>query len=151
MNGCWRSGLSQIIQPIAVSRPISICCFVTEYTDWRHGVVLYLFGTVDNKPCSLYGLSWQYYISSCYRLIVVWDTRKNLNRDQPVFLFAGKRQCRLLDQYSNLSWVTACSIRISLFCFPCLIFKLSTTAWSLQTRVTDLGNFINLVRKREFS
>jgi len=37
---------------------------------------------------------------------------KQTGRDQPVFSFAGKRQCRLLDQYSKLTWLTACACPI---------------------------------------
>ena len=72
---------------------------------------------------------------------------KEIGRDQPVFSFTGKRQCRLLDQYSKLPWLTGCSFRKSLFCFPCLIFKPSATVWSSQIGFTDLGNFTNLVKK----
>ena len=34
----------------------------------------------------------------------------------------------------------------SLFCFQYLIYKLSTTAWSLQSEFSDLANFSNQVK-----
>jgi len=48
---------------------------------------------------------------------------KELYRDQPAFSFTGRRQCGLLEHYSKLPWFTGCSLRKSLFCFPCLIYK----------------------------
>jgi len=51
---------------------------------------------------------------------------KETGRHQPVSSFTGKRQCRLLDQYSNLPRLTACSLRKSLFRLQFLIFKPST-------------------------
>ena len=38
---------------------------------------------------------------------------KQTGRDQPMFLFAGKKQCRPLEQYSKLTLLIACPIRKS--------------------------------------
>jgi len=137
MNGRWRygllkSGAVQIIQPIAVSRPISNCC--SSQTDVTVLFCICSALLIINLVVCM--ASVDSIISLLAADLLSYEKKlelKQTGRDQPVFSFAGKRQCRLLDQYSKHTWLTACPIRKSLFCFPCLIFKPSTTAWSSQT------------------
>ena len=42
---------------------------------------------------------------------------KEVGPDQPVFSFTGKRQCRLLNQYSKLLWLAGGSYRNHFFAF----------------------------------
>lgn len=72
---------------------------------------------------------------------------KQLGREKPLFTFEGKRQCRLSEQYTKISWLTACPTRKSLFCFPCLLFKFRSSSWSSLQGMQDLGNFTNNVVK----
>ena len=52
-----------------------------------------------------------------------------------MFLFAGKRQCRLLEQYSKLTWLTGCPIRKSLH-----LYRGKCANWTLCDALPEVTN-----------
>lgn len=76
-----------------------------------------------------------------------FDTKlqiKQRKRDTPIFLFEGKRQCRLAGWYQKYDWICGSPELKALFCFPCLIFKFGLTLWS-SSGVRDINNLTNSV------
>ena len=70
---------------------------------------------------------------------------KERKRPVPIFVFRGKRQCRLSELYQKNDWICGSAELQALFCFPCLIFKFKQTVWA-STGVIDLGNLTNLIK-----
>ena len=54
--------------------------------------------------------------------------------------------------FDRKAWLTGCGSKNALFCFPCLLFKLSSSdsAWT-ETGVTDLKHLSERLKKHERS